>query len=216
MRNLKFGIILLTAFAVFSCADDELKYSCDPELDKFVIENQSELKSAGITELSTYDDDLQRAAYRSFTPEKKHEVWSEKFTVLASDEQYSEAEQVHITSLQQQLSIELFNPENNEAFIGFMEFYTTWENTAQNVLNWDNSMLAFVTSSLSLYYSDFMFGTTTMSPTVPIGGEECDCKRSSDACPSGFYCKEVVCNNDSSDGCGILWLEECDGACSSY
>lgn len=215
MKLIKKGLILIISTWLFSCSEDITRYSCDPEVDKYVIENFTVLKSVNVSELSTYSDELQRAAYRSFSPMKKYEIWVEKLKILSTDETFTIEEQQHIFELQTHLTSELFDSENISAYAAFISFYNSWEKKAYTELNWDKTLLTFVTSSLNIYYDDFLTTSPLVVPAA-LNGNDCYCNQSSDGCPTGSHCASTVCTVDTSpDGCGILWLEECNGACFS-
>lgn len=206
------GLLLLISVWLFSCSEDELKYSCDREVDNYVNENLAALKSVNTEELSTYSDELQKAAYRSFSPQKKYEVWVEKLKILSEDNNFTAEEQEHILNLQIQLTPELFNPQNTSTFADFISFYNKWETEAFNKLSWDKTILVFITYSLNIYYDDFLATSPLVAPTG-LNSADCYCSQSSDGCPNGSYCGGAVCTGDTPVGCGVLWLEDCDGVC---
>lgn len=207
------SIILIFILLLFSCSKDENVYSCDKEVNDYVADNINTLKSVSLGELSTYSNELQKAIYRSFSEQKRYEVWVERLDILANDDSFNSEEQMHIHNLQNQLNTELFSFNNTTAFNLFITFFDKWKHDAELNLGWDKSMILFITSSFSLYYSDFINDVMVTSYALVSGGE-CNCNMSADGCPgSTIICKSSGCS--TIFGCGVLWLQNCDGFCAS-
>jgi len=209
----KIFIIIIFASLLFSCTKEDFKYSCDPEVDKYVSENIDVLKSVSLNELSTYNNQLQKAVYRTFSMEKRYQVWLDKLNVLVDDDSFSLEEKQHITNLIDQLSLELFDTPDTTVYITFISFYDKWKLEANLKYGWDKSMIIFVTSSLSLYYSDFVtnFIITSTAELEASASDDCYCSRTAEDCP-------VICGGGGCSlvsGCGIFWLQDCDGVCIS-
>ena len=97
MRNFYSLVLLLISFCLFSCQKDEMLYSCDSQIEKWAIENKSEINKMTRTQfLEINNFSIKKAAYRAFTFENKQEVWREKYRELETLD-WSEAEWKHIS-----------------------------------------------------------------------------------------------------------------------
>jgi len=76
-----FGVVLFS-IVLFSCQQTDLEYSCDPVINKFVIENKAEFSQISVAQLTTIEPALQKAVFRSWTPEKKRNAWIEKSGII--------------------------------------------------------------------------------------------------------------------------------------
>lgn len=208
--------ILLLSVVLFSCQQTELEYSCDPVINKYVIENKAEFSQISVTELTTYDVALQKAVFRSWDPEKKRDAWLDKLHQVLCSIPLSESESDHIQRLIDHLEVGYFLDENiqkNE--ISRAKFANEWLNSASKDLGWSEQFIAFVVYRLYTNQSQFdaelsviksiKAGASTNSETGP-----CNCNTSSDLCPDSF-CVSNGCTIASA--CGWFWLYSCNGSC---
>lgn len=121
---------------LISCGKEEKEvpiYCCDPEINDWVITNQSYLNTLSRSELVVYGPEKVKAAFISFSPEKKAELWKEKVNELLKYN-WTENEYQHIKRLQNFISPEIYNQSNSEQAKVFSE---EWMTFASETLNWD-------------------------------------------------------------------------------
>ena len=71
-------IIVLTA-SILSCTEEKV-YSCNEDVNEWVISNLSSVKEMSRTDWIKLDDIQKQAVYNAFSPEQKVKFWEEKFT----------------------------------------------------------------------------------------------------------------------------------------
>ena len=76
MKNITIAFLILAT--ITSCNDDILEYSCNPTVNKFVKTNILILSQIKLDEFNQMSNLLQRATFRSYSPEKRFELWTEK------------------------------------------------------------------------------------------------------------------------------------------
>lgn len=71
--------LLMVAMISVSCTKDKKPtYSCNPKINKWVIENLGAINNASRSQLSELPLPFQKASYQSLSPERKYELWNEK------------------------------------------------------------------------------------------------------------------------------------------
>src|SRR5450755_1808512 len=93
------AVLLLAAIAliIFSSFKNEIKYSCDPEIDRWVKENKEKFKDISLANLNSYTTSQRLAIYRTLTSQKHEKLWVEKFdNIINAKDGWNEAEIVHI------------------------------------------------------------------------------------------------------------------------
>ena len=76
-------LLFLISFANIGC-QDETCYSCDKEINSWAKENLESLKTMNRSELVILSSGKQRAAFRTFTPQKRKQLWLDKFKQIES------------------------------------------------------------------------------------------------------------------------------------
>lgn len=217
MKNITIAFFILAT--ITSCNDDILEYSCNPDVNKFVKTNILILSQIKLDEFNQMSNLLQRATFRSYSPEKRFELWTEKLEKMLAIEPLTELEAIHIEKLINHLSIESFisNEEGDPLRIQNEIFSINWQDYALNSLKWDKARLAFVISSLFISEADYKYSLNQakIEPkqlTVPV--YDCGCNTGTNFCDSytNGNCVEGNCNSSAS-GCGWVWMEECNGQC---
>ena len=210
------GIVSMVLLIV-ACQDDEVKYSCNPNVDNYVKSSYNELYLMDSYEFSSLAIEVQRAAFRSFSPEKKHDLWFDRLNLILCNETWSEEEYLHIYSLIEFLDIDLFVSIDPTSLYAseIKEFSSEWINYAYETLAWDKSRLAFVVSSLSLNFDDYLLQLSeikTIRSSTQLNDESsCDCNITSNYCSVSLDCYPGCIS--SNGGCGWLWSEPCNGIC---
>jgi len=210
-----FGVVLFS-IVLFSCQQTDLEYSCDPVINKFVIENKAEFSQISVAQLTTSEPALQKAVFRSWTAEKKRDAWIEKLHEVICTNSFSTAESDHIQKLIDHLEVGYFLDENiKNSHISRAKFANEWLNYAANDLGWSGQFIAFLVYRLYTNHSQFDAELSTLNSdhnedTVNPGPGSCNCNTASDFC-SGPSCHSNGCSTGS--GCGWLWSSPCDGNC---
>jgi hypothetical protein len=203
---------ILLSFILFSCQETELEYSCDPVINKFVIENKAEFSQISVTELSTYEVALQKAVFRSWDSEKKRTAWLDKLQYVLCSNSLSTAESNHIQKLIDHLDVGYFLAENIEKNLAVrVKFANEWLNYAKKDLGWSEQFIAFIVYRLYTKQSQFEVELSVLKSIKlkTSTNSECNCNTSADFCP-GSACTSGC---STSSGCGWLWSGSCDGSC---
>lgn len=204
------------ALLLYSCGNEELSYSCDPEIDVIVKSAVIEFSTISLTEFLEYDIQLQKAIYRSFLPEKKRSFWLEKLEYLIATSEFSDAELVHIEELESQILLISFELEQLDSD-GFKEqkiFENNWREHAKEILSWDDTKISFIVNSLCITNSQYeQLVVEQKEITINSLGGSCSCSTESDYCSDYL----LVCGGSGectiSSGCGWFWKYDCDGYC---
>lgn len=208
--------IVLFSVVLVSCQQTELEYSCDPVINKYVIENKAEFSQISVTELTTYEVALQKAVFRSWEPEKKRNAWLEKLHYVLCSISLSKTESAHIERLIDHLEVGYFLDENiQKNYAARAQFADEWLNYATKELGWSKRFIAFIVyrlytnqSQLDIELSAIKSLNIEMNTDSESGS--CNCNTSYDFC-SGSSCHSNGCS--SSSGCGWLWSGSCNGSC---
>lgn len=209
-------VIVFIAVSIFSCQQSELEFSCDPVINKFVVENREELSKIAIRELATYDPHLQKAIYNSWDYQKKRNAWIDKLRYVLAHMPFTELEKAHIQTLIAHIHSDYFVKENMEKNLEIRSrFAAEWISYSIDKLGWSNQFIAFMVYRLYTDQSRFdseLSSLKTISVTASTNSESgnCDCNVSSDFCGS-IDCRSGGCILTS--GCGWLWSMPCDGSC---
>jgi len=204
-------IIILTP----ACQKDELQYSCNPEIDKYITANLSTLAQLSLDEFLEQSIPVQRAVFRSYTAERKLEFWMEKLDRALLLENWTETEIIHIKGLENNLITSCFKSGSNKDSLHAENelFAKEWIEYSLSTLKWNKTKLAFVVSSL--FYSEAEFNQASgISINQLLTVSDCVCSTGMDFCYYQFNlgCRSSGCNASSS-GCGWLWGDACDGTC---
>ncbi|NQU54030.1 MAG: bacteriocin fulvocin C-related protein [Bacteroidetes bacterium] len=212
MKNIVLVIIL--SFVLFSCTkEEELNFSCNPEIDAIVKSGVIEFSEIGLSELLEYDIELQKAIFRSFSADKKRDFWLEKLdSVVNTGFNLKEIE--HVEKLVGHITTDYFAIKlDSLEFSNRKEFENEWVTYAKNDLLWDESKIHFIVSSLCVTESQYSQVILELEEiTLIILSGNCTCSTESDYC-SDFErrCEENGCQEEG--GCGWLWDYTCNGNC---
>ncbi|MBR1378183.1 MAG: bacteriocin fulvocin C-related protein [Bacteroidaceae bacterium] len=217
------NVCAVVALLLMSCSSDELTYSCDKEIDRWVKSNLNEIQQMTRAEWLGLNRGYAIATYRAFTPQQKVIFWQEK---LAEVKQlpWSEDELRHIEQVEQFINVHhgffyketLTEDENDEIDI----FFYKWMQQGIENYGWDKLV------ALSIAATGYKVKNTLGELELPLNTyaasnisnsiePTCDCKTGllQNAC---FFSDETCVENDCSyleDGCGWLLLQSCDGQC---
>lgn len=214
---------ILCAFAA-SCQDD-LLYSCNPEIDKWAKENLADIQKMTRSDYLKFDISYQTAAYAAFTQEQKQSLWEGKVRELLTYDDWTESERNHIEKLlvyaqENKWAYDDNLSEENEA-VADMTAYR-WREYAKETLNWNDDMINVITRSPHKVVKGVKDGVETFSLALTYpkdmgnkktrSDERPDCNCLGQTCGPGYYClagcKVVI------KGCGAIWKkEDCTGHC---
>jgi hypothetical protein len=203
---------LISIFAFFqSCKEQIPVYSSDPAINEFVRLKKAELSEISLEKLLTYNLDMQRAIFASWTPEKKKEIWLYKLCKVFESGCYNADEILHIQKLKDVVESNSFSTIQQANAISFT-FQTEWLEQARNDLHWTEQFIAFLVYRLWITREQFdaeMADQLTDTGNDPVN---CNCNTTDDFCRNSL-CISVGCIVTES-GCGWLWSESCNGRCT--
>lgn len=211
-------------FALSSCGDDV--YSCDPKVDLFVKENLSELTSLSRANLlSKYDLETQKSIFRAATPQKRYDLWKDKFETVLSQKRWSEEEIKHIRAVANYMRVDFYvksnMAESKKLNNNINSYMNKWINEARNDFKWTDETIRSM--AFSLYDNEAQFqsqlesdklkrlNTTASATTVE---ENCSCNPDNGVAvyDCGTSCKTGDCKT-SDYGCGYFYVQTCNGTC---
>ncbi|HYQ56104.1 MAG TPA: bacteriocin fulvocin C-related protein [Draconibacterium sp.] len=212
MNKIFFAVII--AFLVISCEEEQISYSCDPEIDAIVKSGVIESSQLDLSELLEYDIQLQKAIYRSMSPQKKKAIWIERLDKIMTNKDFSLMELGHIDKLKTYVMQDSFDPSKDDQEILDVRkaIENEWKKIAIDKLNWDLSKVGFMVSSL--YVSELKYQETIQDQiglTLEMLEADCSCSSESSYC-GGPACIVGGCTETSA--CGWLWQYSCDGYCN--
>jgi len=208
--------IIFCVFAFSSCMNDQMEFSCDPVLNEYISTHREEYILYTVNDLAVTEPIVQQAIFRSFTPEKKRDIWLQKIHFLLETEPYKDAEYVHVEKLLNHLHENFFRKENLELEASQRSLFASeWINFAKSSLGWSDRYVAFVVFRIYINQAQFdnemsMLKTIKQKAIADSEAVPCDCHTSADFC-MGSICKNGECQ--ITTGCGWIWSQHCDGKC---
>ncbi len=214
---------MITTMLFIKCQKSELVYSCDPEINRWVINNKQGVSKITRNELITYELEYQKAIYSSLEPSERFIIWIDKFHDLKNLD-WTHEELLHLQLFEDNMKVEWFSNrvDRQKTVNDEFEFFTnSWIDYAINNLAWSQSLAYSILVRLDLPVKDNALVETTENNLYGSGKESgqgnCRCDTSDDWCdgilgsPDIADCKVGGCRPGS--GCGTLWLGDCDGKC---
>lgn len=209
------SFFLLFLFSLFfvGCSKDELTYSCDSEVDRWVKENKEMYSNISRDSLNFFSLKKQLGLYRSFSSKQKIKLWTAKVEVLLSDNKFSDREKEHFLKL-----IEYVKPSHFETESGrdeFLIFAEEWEKYGRTYFGWKDEDL-FYSTHILLTKKEFLerksIDLKTKEFELPsLEAKDCECLYSI-YCSGTQTCSKGSCTI-SDGGCGILGTSNCKGYC---
>jgi len=223
------GVILLGAMLlssgmfVVSCNKQTVEcYSCDKKLDSWVKENKEELANVSLREMTVFSFAEASAVFSSLKPQKRFDLWNNKFNEIVKNAEWTEEEIGHVKKFQVFLSDRIFERGLSE---NDFEFITKWQLVGINEFEWDDLDIAFFLSTLYTTKQEReelpkviesqairKDRPSTMSKMVMVASSECTCNIRFSPCNAIHKCAPSGCQ-ESTWGCGALWLQACNGEC---
>lgn len=208
-------VVSLVLFATSCESDLNEVYSCDPEVNDWVNENKEDLSNINRRELLNHSPDVQRAIVRSFTAEKRFELWHEKINTLISQEQEKNVIR-HLEKLRDHLTVQLFESPTKYRN---KEFETEWINYTTEILNWEPERIVFTVMSLHNNMNEFLEEISEQPGLEKSFNDDCTCSTHWSTVDHCTLLPNRVCGHDfpdctdTVDGCGWLGLYACNGVC---
>lgn len=218
------------ALVLLTGCENETCFSCDEEIDSWAKENIKELRLKSRTEISKFNLEKQRAAFRTFTPIKRREIWLDK---LASMKRIfsSQDELRHFSKIEKFIEGLDFSQEISDSQA---DYFFNWFNEGVENYGWTNYFLAsgFMRLGETVNSEDQYKNLYTFEPRMQnkqdsfglmqlliindANAEEIDCN-----CRWDTHCQLIAssdCNTQSACeetvlGCGIVFMQSCTGRC---
>lgn len=218
MKQTIIQFTLMICILVFTSCSNQEKYSCDEEINDWVVENLSAIKSMSRSAWTSLPEDLKAPTFGAFDKEQKIKFWNEKLNTISKLD-WNKQEQLHIQKLliMIQSHPEWFDIENrteaieDEMYICAYE----WINYATENLHWDSNLIGGIAASgndLKDKSGMLKVSNANFREMYETRSENCNCNQTYDFC-SGI---EDTCGSSSCtevNYCGWLLLSKCDGSC---
>lgn len=215
MKNPYFILCFVSSMYLASCTfDEEIKYSCDEITNMWVKENLTKIRALSRSEWINLDASKQIASYRAFTPEQRILFWKTKVKEVKKLD-WNEAEIQHIEDAEKFIDThhhlfvknKLTDEESDELEL----FFYKWQKDGIEKLGWTERI------GKSIFVSgDPVIDTKgNVIYKKPYPKENCHCQKENDFCNQSFGpCIKVNWCVYQSNGCGWLFLSECNGRCN--
>jgi len=212
--------LIAAIFALFfaSCQKEEnLQYSCNPDVNQWVIENKSEYANISRVDFSQLDINNQLGLYRSFESNQKIKLWKEKLEYLTTSVKLTKTEKKYLLELYNFIKPEHF--DNIESKQEFHDYAAKWEKEARATLNWGDKEIFLYTHTL-MTESEFNIAIERRANKQKNDHEiseidtkpDCECYYSI-YCGLDGYCDEKIECVSGKGGCGIFGNSNCTGMC---
>ncbi len=232
---LKFLPNLFLMFAIFSnltsCkkADDQL-YSCNKEVNSWVVANKSEVVNLSREQLVTLPLAYQKAIFIAMPKERKCELYKEKLDLLLNSKEFDTNYKRKIEELLSFLTPNIYDHKSNEKPANYVsEYLDQWENEILTNYELDTTLYSinfctfmtkkeldyYVNNYKNIDYSWLKGGDKLLIPNLAAGGT-CTCRY--DIYCSLFLtvdCEEGLNHCTISWNCGLLGDSKCTGMCDS-
>jgi len=206
MKKIIFLVSFFTLFFV-SCQKEET-YSCDPTVDEWTKQNLEDIKHFNRFKISTFSLPYQQAIIRTFSPEKKKELWQEKVDYINSlswtveERKYIDFFSDSFKKMDYRKSDIKENDKLND------KLYLVLEEAIEK-FKWDK-MHAFELFFIVGDIDSYKFYPNTMKNNTKM--KDCEC-RYDISCGFGNTCLSNLCKK-TNDGCGVFGGAECTGTCT--
>lgn len=208
MKKLFLLFTLSCCFLSFSGKDTTNlpKYSCNPEIEKAVVKNLADLKEISRERLVMYSVQEQIAIIKTFSKEKRTEMWVEK--LLDETVNYKGEQRNFILKLAADFTDGKIKNLSNKAKEARLLFGKDATRIFASMYLPNDSKIP------SLFLVPLASTSKAVDQNNPY---TCTCSRSSDWC-GWAYCCTGGCDWGSSTsnfGCGFMGAYRCDGTCAS-
>jgi hypothetical protein len=213
LKNVVFVVPITLVMCCFEgCQKDELLYSCDSEINDWVIENKTVYANVPRAEMATFSYDKQLGLFRSFSPEQRVRLYQEKYRYLMGLESLSVPEKEQIHKIYALLLPDIYVSKENRR--KFNEFADKWTEESIMLFGWSLKDV-FVYTHTWLTSEEVVVMMNSLPRLKSTQAEDnCNCHYTI-ACPGfGFDWSCVTGGCKLKDGgCGIFGTTDCDGIC---
>lgn len=216
--NLFFLTCLLSVFA--SCQEEEI-YSCNKEVNDWVKENLKEIRTMTRSEWKNLDENVKRGCFVAFTQQQKVDFWKGKFNE-ALELGWTKEEAEHIKAMYRFVDehpeyFDFSTKRTDEEIEIFELFVYGWTKKAEQQFRWSKNTIAglIATGNQLLDKNGTVQINQTRAMTKSGGESKCNCSTDSDWCSTStsIDCQDADCE-DSTHGCGTLFVYSCNGRCN--
>jgi len=210
---------LMAMTSLTSCQQDELLYSCDPEINSWVIEHKIEYANLSRDQLVKFDYLKQRGLFASFSPEQKVNIYQSKYQYLMDLNTLTKEEKEWLTILYQRVTPNIYSSQSDKN--EFIDFSLIWAYKAMEKFSWERIDLyrythTWMTNDEFDLWIETVKNQKTSSPDSTRGDVEpelpCVCYWDISCLWAWQDCKKGKCV-ETEDGCGILGTNKCTGDC---
>ena len=220
--------LFIGMFSLVSCKKEK-QYSCDQEIHNWAKENIDRFQEITREQLATLPVELAQAAYRTLTPEKKFEMWNDKFDIVYS--QWDAPVREMIDEIKSHMSVSWFDPDLGAIDRDYIDSWenimlTEWMDSTNYYLNFcmihtekELDTLAYSSGGNECAWANVpselleKYLPSRTPPGGDDGGVPCTCKWNS-------YCQHIGkgkcigedCNR-TLEGCGVGWFDPCTKIC---
>ncbi len=219
-----FVTILLVSSLAFKKSENEKAYSCNSDINTYVVKNVKKLSNIKLIKLNKYGLLYQQAIFRSLTADSRKTIWLERLSTLSnSTSMWDKSETESLKQLIELVKGIEFNHVLND---NDNQLITQWVNKTKVLHSWTPFHYLYILSSLSLSaqkqseFENILIKETENAAKIDISenspGEKsnskCDCRVSFSGCNILHQCVPDGCAV-TDYGCGGLWLQSCNGSC---
>lgn len=203
-------VVLVLQFLFLGCNQEEVCYSCDEKVDTFVKENLKAIQQMSRVEISTYSIGQQRAMYGSLSPDRKKEIWKDKFAQIKS---------LDLSKGERELMKKFEDFVDNKDFSRSItkkekEYLGSLREEGIQKFNWTQRFIVSAFGYLENIDKNGIISqnTNTAKDAFDPGTPKCDCDW-------GFACLDGPCDGrdgvceKTENGCGWFYMQKCVSYC---
>lgn len=200
---MKYLFSLLILVILVGCAEEKSADATTPSLST----ERAYISSLNREDRSTYMSNL--------SAERKYALWAQKFDQVLDINVWNSKQSQLISSIRDQLSVELFTKGSEANFSFKNSFEPNWlENVKRSFALEEYTAIFRSLEDLQIDISKHD-DDVLVNPHNNAGMNIriiCECSYYSDWCNHG-YCSGRFCEYIVLDDCGTLWLYDCNGSC---
>lgn len=211
-----FNIFFVILIASFNISCDDVCYSCNTEIDSWAKRNKEYLKSLDRNELSHLSLSKQKAAFRTFNPKKRQQLWLSKLNQVKSIVN-SKNEIEHLKKIERFIMQHNFLKELSKSQAIFL---SSWFKEGQNKYSWNFYFLVsgFVELNNDATFSKEEFESKFKNYKARPAGLDsgisgCDCRWDLSCELANLGSCSGTCESTTL-GCGWFLMQSCTGDCS--
>lgn len=198
--------MLLLLFMNNCKESEEICYSCDPDINSWVIQNKEEIKNFDRIKIATFSHSYQKAIIGSLTPHGKKVLWQEKINHIMNLD-LPEEELSYLKWYSEEFKkIDYSLGTSKELEKSF------YERTIKGMkkFGWTRS---FVYQTFFVLQDVDLTNTAESKIQQNDEGTECNCMYDLGCGWNGSCDERDDCNSMSDDDCGFFGGSDCEGNC---